>query len=86
MEERIQKIISAAGLMSRRAAEKLIAAGGVRVNGTLAALGDKADATRDQITVNGKALAPPEEKVYIMLINVIYNNHYSLLLYRLFLI
>ena len=54
MEERIQKIISAAGLMSRRAAEKLIAAGGVRVNGTLAALGDKADATRDQITVNGK--------------------------------
>ena len=60
MEERIQKIISAAGLMSRRAAEKLIAAGGVYVNGTLAALGDKADATRDHITVNGKALAPPE--------------------------
>ena len=67
MEERIQKIISAAGLMSRRAAEKLIAAGGVYVNGTLAALGDKADAARDRITVNGKALAPPEEKVYIML-------------------
>ena len=67
MEERIQKIISAAGLMSRRAAEKLIEAGGVCVNGTLAALGDKADAARDHITVNGKALAPPEEKVYIML-------------------
>lgn len=67
MEERLQKIISASGLMSRRAAEELIAAGKVRVNGAVAALGDKADAARDRITVNGKALAPPEEKVYIML-------------------
>ena len=53
--------------MSRRAAEDLIAAGGVCVNGATASLGDKADAARDRITVNGKALAPPEEKVYIML-------------------
>ena len=67
MEERLQKIIAASGLMSRRAAEELIAAGKVRVNGTVAALGDKADAARDRITVNGKSLAPPEEKVYIML-------------------
>lgn len=67
MEERLQKIIAASGLMSRRAAEELIAAGKVHVNGTVAALGDKADAARDRITVNGKSLAPPEEKVYIML-------------------
>ncbi len=67
MEERLQKIIAASGLMSRRAAEELIAAGKVRVNGTVAALGDRADAARDRITVDGKSLAPAEEKVYIML-------------------
>lgn len=67
MEERLQKIIAASGMMSRRAAEELISAGKVSVNGVVAALGDKADAARDRITVNGKALAPPEEKVYIML-------------------
>ena len=53
--------------MSRRAAEEMIAAGKVCVNGAVAALGDKADAARDRITVDGKSLAPPEEKVYIML-------------------
>lgn len=67
MEERLQKIIAAAGLTSRRAAEELIAAGKVRVNGAVASLGDKADTARDRITVDGKSLAPPEEKVYIML-------------------
>jgi 23S rRNA pseudouridine2605 synthase len=67
MEERLQKIIAAAGLTSRRAAEELIAAGKVRVNGAVASLGDKADAARDRITVDGKSLAPAEEKVYIML-------------------
>ena len=67
MEERLQKIIAASGLASRRAAEELIAAGKVRVNGAVASLGDKADALRDRITVDGKSLAPPEEKVYIML-------------------
>lgn len=67
MEERLQKIIAVSGMMSRRAAEELIAAGKVSVNGVAAALGDKADAARDRITVNGKALAPPKEKVYIML-------------------
>ena len=67
MEERLQKIIAAAGLMSRRAAEELIAAGKVRVNDAVASLGDRADAARDRITVDGKSLAPPEEKVYIML-------------------
>ena len=67
MEERLQKIIAASGLMSRRAAEELIAAGRVRVNGAVASLGDKADVSRDKIDVDGKSLAPAEEKVYIML-------------------
>ena len=67
MEERLQKIIAASGLMSRRSAEELIAAGKVRVNGAVASLGDRADAARDRITVDGKSLAPPEEKVYMML-------------------
>ena len=67
MEERLQKIIAASGMMSRRAAEELISAGKVRVNGEIAVLGQKADALRDRISVNGKALAPTEEKVYIML-------------------
>ena len=67
MEERLQKIISAAGLMSRRAAEEKIAAGAVKINGVTAALGDKADVQRDLITVDGKAVAPCDKKVYIML-------------------
>lgn len=67
MTERIQKIISASGLMSRRAAEELIAAGKVTVNGIRAELGMKADEDRDIIIVNGKALPSPDEKLYIML-------------------
>ena len=67
MEQRLQKIIAASGLASRRAAEELIAAGKVCVNGAVASLGDKADALRDRITVDGKSLAPAEDKAYIML-------------------
>ncbi len=67
MTERIQKIISASGLMSRRAAEELIAAGKVTVNGVRAELGMKADGERDIIVVNGKALPSPDDKTYIML-------------------
>ena len=67
MTERIQKIISASGLMSRRAAEELIAAGKVTVNGVRAELGMKADGDRDIIIVDGKALPSPDDKLYIML-------------------
>ena len=67
MKERLQKIISASGLMSRRAAEELIAAGKVSVNGVTAALGDKAEAGIDRIRVDGKALPSAGEKLYIML-------------------
>ena len=67
MKERLQKIISASGLMSRRSAEELIAAGKVSVNGATAALGDKAEAGIDRILVDGKALPSAGEKLYIML-------------------
>ena len=63
-EERLQKIIAAAGIASRRNAELLIEDGLVRVNGKVASLGDKADPAKDTIAVNGKLLRPttPEFK------------------------
>lgn len=67
MHERIQKIISAAGLMSRRAAEQALSDGRVSVNGITASLGDKADAEVDEIRVDGKLLLSTGEKIYIML-------------------
>ena len=56
MEERLQKLISASGLTSRRGAEDWITAGRVTVNGRVAALGDKADLSRDQVLVDGRPL------------------------------
>jgi len=67
MEERLQKIIALRGGVSRRGAEELISRGAVKVNGVTAKLGDKADAARDTITVNGKRLSSGVDKVYIML-------------------
>ena len=67
MRARLQKIIAGAGLMSRRAAEELIAAGRVTVNGAPATLGARADAERDEICVDGHALRASEEKLTIML-------------------
>lgn len=67
MEERLQKIISASGLMSRRRAEECISAGRVTVNGRTAQLGDKADADRDTILLDGSELPPSGDKIYIML-------------------
>lgn len=67
MTERIQKLISAAGLMSRRAAEEAISAGRVCVNGEKALLGDKADPALDRITVDGRELPREGEKLYLML-------------------
>lgn len=62
MRERIQKLISAAGLCSRRAAEEWIAEGKVTVNGGLARLGDTADPALDEILVDGKPLPTPPTK------------------------
>jgi 23S rRNA pseudouridine2605 synthase len=67
MEERIQKILARAGFGSRRACEELIAAGRVRVNDQPATLGDKADAQRDKILVDGKPVLAAESLVYIAL-------------------
>ena len=67
-EERLQKIIAAAGVTSRRKAEELILGGMVQVNGALVTeLGTKADAARDHIRVNGKLLQGPERRRYYML-------------------
>jgi 23S rRNA pseudouridine2605 synthase len=68
MMERLQKIISQAGVCSRRKAEELIAAGRVTVNGTaVTELGSKADSGRDHIKVDGKRLQFPDEKIYLLL-------------------
>ncbi len=68
MEERLQKIISAAGTASRRAAEELIVEGRVRVNGKVVTeLGTKADPNKDHIKVDGKLINPKQPQTYIML-------------------
>ena len=59
MEERLQKLISACGLASRRTAEGWIEAGRVTVNGERARLGDRADLGRDEVRVDGKLLSRP---------------------------
>jgi 23S rRNA pseudouridine2605 synthase len=66
--ERLQKIIAAAGIASRRKAEQLIAGGLVSVNGQIVTeLGSKADPERDHIKVNGKLLSGAERHVYLLL-------------------
>ena len=67
MEERLQKLMAAAGVCSRRKAEELLAAGRVLVNGVPASLGDKADPDRDTVTVDGTPIARPRQHVYLML-------------------
>jgi 23S rRNA pseudouridine2605 synthase len=64
-EERLQKVMAAAGIGSRRACEQLITAGKVRVNGQLITeLGTKVDPDQVQITVDGKPLRTPPRHVY----------------------
>ena len=67
MEERLQKLLSAAGVCSRRTAETYLIAGRVTVNGQTAHLGQRADPDRDEILVDGYPLAPRAEAVYILL-------------------
>ncbi|HMK30611.1 MAG TPA: pseudouridine synthase [Terriglobales bacterium] len=67
MQERLQKIIAAAGVASRRHAEQLIQAGQVSVNGKVVTeLGTKADPERDQIRVAGKTLRASQAHVYLL--------------------
>lgn len=67
MEERLQKILSAAGVCSRRAAEGYILAGRVAVNGLTAQLGDRADPDTDIVTVDGKPITRVTRTVWLML-------------------
>jgi len=66
--ERLQKIIAAAGIASRRGAEELIRNGLVTVNGhKITELGSKADPAQDHIRVKGKLLRGPERRIYLLM-------------------
>ena len=66
--ERLQKIIAAAGVASRRKAEELITSGHVQVNGTVVTeLGTKADSETDHVRVNGKLLHGEQRHIYLLL-------------------
>lgn len=68
MEERLQKILSRAGVSSRRKAEELITQGAVSVNDhVVTELGTKADFEQDRIRVNGQLLNKPSQRLYFML-------------------
>ena len=67
MQERLQKILSARGVASRRKAEDMILAGRITVNGNVANLGDSADPDQDEIKVDGALLPSQKEFVYILL-------------------
>jgi pseudouridine synthase len=65
--ERIQKILSARGVCSRRKAEEYITQGLVAVNGKLAKLGQKADPDCDEITVDGKIIEDRKKMLYYLM-------------------
>ena len=67
MKERLQKLLSARGVASRRRAEEMIAAGRVTVNGKAATLGDGADPETDMILIDGSPLPETQQNVYILL-------------------
>ncbi|MBO0871421.1 MAG: rRNA pseudouridine synthase, partial [Micromonosporaceae bacterium] len=63
--DRLQKVLAAAGVGSRRACEELIAAGRVRVDGKVAALGDKVDPHAAEISVDGQRVVVDPDLVYL---------------------
>ena len=67
MLERLQKILSARGIASRRKAEEYIEQGLVKVNGVVATIGQKADPEKDTIEVDGKVLTDRAEMLYYLL-------------------
>ena len=67
MEERLQKLLSAAGVCSRRRAEEYIQAGRVTVNGVRGELGMKADLSQDRVEVDGVPLPAAAGHTYLML-------------------
>ncbi|UPA22754.1 rRNA pseudouridine synthase [Candidatus Peribacteria bacterium] len=67
MLERLQKILSARGIASRRKSEEYITAGLVKVNGKVATLGQKADPEVDTIEVDGKVMSERAEMLYYVI-------------------
>ncbi len=67
MQERLQKILSARGICSRRKAEEYLLQGLVKVNGRVATLGQKADPATDQIEVDGKVVQDRREMLYYVM-------------------
>ena len=67
MQERVQKILAASGVASRRKAEEYIRQGRVTVNGVVIALGTAADPEKDRIELDGVPIGKPEKPVYILL-------------------
>ena len=67
MLERLQKILSARGIASRRKAEEYILAGLVKVNGKVAILGQKADPEKDTVEVDGKVVEARKELLYYVM-------------------
>lgn len=67
MKERLQKILAARGIASRRRCEEMICAGRVSCNGVIASLGDCADPDTDIILLDGKPIPPPGKSIYILL-------------------
>jgi 23S rRNA pseudouridine2605 synthase len=68
MIQRINRILSEAGLASRRGADELISSGRIMLNGKiLRELGEKAEWGKDSIKLDGKEIPKPEEKVYLIL-------------------
>ncbi|MEO1619719.1 MAG: pseudouridine synthase [Cyanobacteria bacterium J06632_3] len=67
MTERLQKLLSQRGIASRRQAEKLILGGRVTVNGTVAEIGQQADASIDCICVDGVEIGEPPQCAYYLL-------------------
>jgi 23S rRNA pseudouridine2605 synthase len=65
--ERLQKLIAAAGLCSRRGAEEWIQSGRVTLNGRTARLGDRADLSTDAVLVDGRPLGVPGIRTYLIL-------------------
>jgi 23S rRNA pseudouridine2605 synthase len=64
--EKLQKLIAGAGIASRRAAEDLISAGRVTLNGRLAKLGERADPRRDEIRLDGRVIAAEQRDYWLL--------------------
>lgn len=65
--ERLQKVLSAAGVCSRRRAEELLRSGRVVVNGQVARLGDRADPAHDRLAIDGRLLKAPPPALVLLL-------------------